>query len=91
LGLILLLSANDRFGGFFEYQDELRALAGRTQSSTSDVEHQQVISAEIDNNIISISDITNENVVSFKQTAHASEELATLALDFRTLVKEFKI
>jgi len=76
---------------FTEVSESVASITEMKQKINHDVENQLKISEQINTNIGGIADITNENVVSFEQTAQASEELATLALDFRTLVKEFKI
>ena len=76
---------------FAEVSNSVASIAQMNKQITTDVEQQQQISNQIDKNINAISEITNENASGSSRTAQASGELATLAAELRTLVKEFKI
>jgi len=76
---------------FSEVSSSVAAIAQMNKYISNDVEQQQLTSAEIDQTINSISEITNENVSGSDKTATASLELAALAADLRSLVNEFKI
>lgn len=76
---------------FSEVSSSVGAIAKMNKFITADVEQQQQTSADIDQKINSISEITNENVSGSDRTATASDELAALAADLRSLVNEFKI
>ena len=87
----VVTQASNAGQAFSEVSESVASISALNKQINNDVIRQQKISAEIDANISNISDITNENVVSSAHTAQASQQLATLALDFRTIVKEFKI
>ncbi len=76
---------------FSEVSSSVSSVSEMNNKITSDLAEQLKITQEIDRNIHSISDITDENVEGSLQTAKASESLANLATDLRALVKEFKL
>ena len=76
---------------FSEVSDSVASIAQMNNQITTDVEQQQVITNQIDKNINAISEITNENASGSGRTAEASLELAALAFELRSLVKQFKI
>lgn len=62
-----------------------------TTEIASASEEQTVVADEINRNINNISDISDESASASAQTAVASEELATLAVDLKTAVQQFKV
>ncbi len=56
----------------------------------SAAEQQGAAAAEIDRNLVAVSDISNESAQGAQETARASEEVARLASDLQGLVAEFR-
>jgi methyl-accepting chemotaxis protein len=80
--------AGDRFSAV---SDSINAITDMNTQIATAVEEQRATSVDINQNVISISDMANENSEGSKQTAEASQYLATLSVNLRSLVEQFKI
>ena len=62
-----------------------------TSQIASASEQQTVVAEEINKNINTISNISEESAVGGEQTARSSEDLAQLSLDMKGIVQQFKV
>lgn len=71
--------------------ERITEINGMNLVIASAAEEQAQVAREVDRNLVTISDISEQSTASVRQTAKASEELARLAANLNNLVNRFNM